>query len=607
MSGINAGLLLGLAGALSGVLMAALALAMSRAPGWTELRSFALVALTAAAYCVFGLHHVVPLDDREVLLGERLTLASSFVYGLVWIRYFAIVARRPLKRWERATMVTGVVLVLLALVPDVMIVPPIRSVTVDWFGVTYAMASTTLLAIVGVAFTVATTLMAAFGTGRRWSEGWHARLPIVGASALAATGVSDTIGTLEIVPVPQLIEAVTVVVVGAIGASYARRFIDDARRLEALSEGLERVVAERTTELLAAQAAAATNEKLAGLGRIAAGVAHEINNPTAVIQHNVDHLRMQLAERGLLSPELADRLDRSRDATRRIADIVRQLLKTSRGHAPAGTSTTVFEVVPVVERALSATSISAPELRVEVRVAHRLCAKGEPDSLEQVLINLFLNAAHAIIDHGPGIPESIRGRLFEPFSTTKAIGEGTGLGLAVSRSLMTRQGGSLEVTRTSSDGTEIALSLPAAKSSELPATVAATAAVEAAPPAISEPTIHVLVIEDNEDLREVLTMQLERFFRITTAASVDQALAIVRTHRCDVVLCDVMMPSGGAEAWLAQCSQIDPQLDQRTILVTGGPTTAAAAALLESRADKVLLKPVEMSVLRPLIERTARG
>jgi DNA-binding NtrC family response regulator len=105
----------------------------------------------------------------------------------------------------------------------------------------------------------------------------------------------------------------------------------------------------------------------------------------------------------------------------------------------------------------------------------------------------------------------------------------------------------------------------------------------------------------------VLTLHLDRFFQITPVESVEQALAIVRTRRCDVVLCDVMMPSGGAEVWLSRCSQIDPRLDERTILLTGGPTTAAARELLQKRADKVMFKPVEVSVLRPLIERVARA
>ena len=115
----------------------------------------------------------------------------------------------------------------------------------------------------------------------------------------------------------------------------------------------------------------------------------------------------------------------------------------------------------------------------------------------------------------------------------------------------------------------------------------------------------MLVIEDDEDLREVLTLHLDRFFHVTQAASVEQALAFVRTGRCDVVVCDLMMPSGGAEVWLQHCVQIDPRLDECTILLTGGATNASAASLIRSREDKVLFKPINISELRPLIERLA--
>jgi len=72
------------------------------------------------------------------------------------------------------------------------------------------------------------------------------------------------------------------------------------------------------------------------------------------------------------------------------------------------------------------------------------------------------------------------------------------------------------------------------------------------------------------------------------------------------VLCDLMMPRGGAESWLARCGDLDPRLDERTILLTAGPTTHAATELVEVRREKVLFKPVDMAALRPMIERIGR-
>jgi len=620
MTEINSGLVLGLAGALSGVLMAALAFAMSRAPGWRELRSFALVASVAAAYCLFALVHVLHLSERALLLGERLTMAASFGYGLAWIRHLAISAGRPLGRVARGAMVVGAVMIVLALIPGVLVVPPIRTIPVEWFGVTYTMATGTTLGVLCVAFIVIATIAAAFGGGRRWRHGWHARLPMIGATALALTGVIDTLGSMQIIHMPQLIEAVTVAVVGVIGVSYARRFVADARRLEALSTKLEHEVASRTNELVTAQAVVAQHEKLAGLGRIAAGVAHEINNPTAVIQLNLDRMRTLVSERDALTPELAARFDRSRAATQQIADIVRQLLETGRPLLADTTSSTVFSLGPVVEKAIVAASATEPDLHVTVSVTESLYARGEPRFVEQVLINLLVNAAHAtkdvppgarvriegarlgervrlsVTDSGPGIPATIRDRLFEPFTTTKPVGQGTGLGLAVSRGLMTRQGGALYVARSTNEGTEMVLELPAADATDEATTLAPEL------PA-GKTALRVLVIDDNDDLREVLILQLDRFFHVDEAATVEAALAMLANDSYDVVLCDLMMPSGGAETFLSRCAAIDPRLADRTILLTGGPTTDEASALVEARHGKVLFKPVEVAELRAMIER----
>ncbi|NVB80288.1 MAG: response regulator [Kofleriaceae bacterium] len=614
-----------LAGTLSGLMMAVLALAISRAPGWRELRSFALVAMAASAYCFFDIVHVIPVPHRALQLGEGLAVSSCFIYGMAWIRHLAISEGRELRRFERGALGVGAVLVILAFIPDVLIVLPIREVPVAWFGVTYMMGTATPLAIGCVVFILASLLLAAFGGGRRWRDGWHSRLPMLGAIALVMSGVNDTLAFMQIIVMPQLTEATSVVVVGAIGVSYAHRFIDDARRLEALSTKLEYEIVSRTGQMLEAQATAAEHERLAGLGRIAAGVAHEINNPTMVIQQNLDRMRALVADLDAFSPELDDRFERAHAATKRIAEIVRQLLETGR-QPPADSES--FAIAPVVEKAIRAARATAPDLHVSVSIADSLCARGTARFLEQVLINVLVNAAHAardalgggrvriegtrtgdcarlsVTDNGSGIPTTIRDRLFEPFATTKPVGQGTGLGLAVSRSLMTRQGGQLFVGKTTAEGTEMVLELAAADAETVPPRPPTPV------PAPSEVKrdLRVLVIDDNEDLREVLVLQLDRFFHVDEAPTVDHALAMAAARApYDVVLCDLMMPAGGAEEWLARCPSIDPRLADRTILVTGGPTNAAALALIQMRHEKVLYKPVDMEDLRPMIERVSRN
>lgn len=611
------------------MLMATLALTISRAPGWRELRSFALVAITAAAYCFFDLVHVVPVSPSTISIGEGFALASTFFYGLAWIRHLAIVDRRPLRRIERGAIVVGTGMAVLAVIPGVLIGPPHRSVHVEWFGVTYTTATATPLGMVCIALMLLGVFVAAFGGGRRWRDGWHARIPMLGAVALALAGVSDTLSYERIIAMPAMVEAVTIVVVGVMGAAYARRFIADAGRLEALSTKLEQEVAARTDELLKAQSVAAHHERLAGLGRIAAGVAHEINNPTMVIQQSLDRIRTLVADQAVVTPELETRLERSRAATQHIADIARQLLESGRRPPADNANTTAFSVAAVVAKAVTAASVIAPALSIKVSVAETLAARGAPRLLEQVLLNLLINAAHAtkdaaggsrahivaerrdgqirvtVTDNGPGIAEEVRDRLFEPFSTTKPVGQGTGLGLAVSRSLMSQQGGDVFVANSSSKGTAMALELPAADAIDAPVTPDPDLPQPAAPNGRSD--LRVLIIDDNEDIRELLSLHLDRYFQVDAAPTVEHALSLAaKGPPYDAVLCDLMMPRGGAETWLKRCRAVDPRLDERTILLTAGPTTSAATELVEVRREKVLFKPVDMADLRPMIERIAR-
>ncbi|MBS2029749.1 MAG: response regulator [Deltaproteobacteria bacterium] len=624
MTEINPGILIGAAGTLSGLLMAGLALAISRAPGWRELRAFSFVATAAAAYSFFNLSNVVTLSERDVLVGERLALASSLLYGLGWIRLFAISERRLLRTIENAAVFAIAVMAFLAVLPGTLVVGPLQQVRVEWIGVTYTHAEATPLGLFCLAFLFVAILGTAFGGGRRWRDGWHARLPMIGATVLVLTGICDTLTFTHVIAIPQMTEAMTVLVVGGIGMSYARRFVEDAGRLDALSKNLEQEVASRTRQLLEAQARADQHERLAGLGRIAAGVAHEINNPAMVILQNLEQLELQLEE--AKAPATRERIERVRAATQHISAIVSQLLEVGRPPSSTTTPATAFAVAPVVSQAIAAASVSTAGIQVEVSVDGSLYARGDPRLLQQVIVNLLVNAAHAlkerpapggvlihavragervqltVADDGPGISPAVRDRLFEPFATTKPVGEGTGLGLAVSRGLMVRQGGTLFVGRSDHEGTEMVLELPAAE-------LASSPSATAPPTPASVPSakrLRVLVIEDNDDLREVMTLALAPSFQVDAAASVDQALEVAAKSLHDVVLCDLMMPEGGAESWLARCTSIDPRLDPRTIVMTGGPTTPPAAALVEARRPNVLYKPAELAELQALIERVSR-
>ncbi len=234
---------------------------------------------------------------------------------------------------------------------------------------------------------------------------------------------------------------------------------------------LARQFNDMTTSLQADQAMLLQSERLAGVGRLAAGVAHEINNPLTVILGYVRLLRRDA--RGRLATDLAA----VEEEAIRCQEIVEGLLDLSRPLASLGEPVELREVVEAVtSRLRDAGRLSG----VAVRIDGRGTVSGNAERLRQVALNLIKNAAEAagprgevsveidsqgdavvmrIIDSGPGLTDEQRRRLFEPFFTTKAAG--TGLGLAVSRAIAHAHGGEIEAANASPRGALFTLRLPA--------------------------------------------------------------------------------------------------------------------------------------------------
>jgi two-component system NtrC family sensor kinase len=228
---------------------------------------------------------------------------------------------------------------------------------------------------------------------------------------------------------------------------------------------LEKKVEERTAELMAMQTQMAQSEKLASMGRLAAGVAHEINNPLGGI--------MAFSMTALEECEPGDPLRESMDTivkqTLRCREIVKGLLDFSR---QSETEVARMEVNPVVENTLALLEKQA--IFHNIKIIRRLDENLppvfiDPHQMQQVLINILLNAADAmeengrltvetttdkereevlirICDTGKGIEEKDLALIFEPFYTTKKVGEGTGLGLAIAHGVVSRAGGRMEVS-----------------------------------------------------------------------------------------------------------------------------------------------------------------
>jgi signal transduction histidine kinase len=254
------------------------------------------------------------------------------------------------------------------------------------------------------------------------------------------------------------------------------------RRLLGLNRKLEDKVRQRTTELeekslqlIRAQEELLRNEKLAAIGSLAAGVAHEINNPTAIIRGNVELLQMELG-RGAPGREEADEIMKQ---TERVSLITQNLLSFAREQMIHPQQ---VQLNSLLEEILSQLSHQVTMSGVQLRQS--LCAtlpevEGDRERLRQVFTNILLNAVQAmagqgtlslgtlfderevrvtIADSGPGIASAIREKIFNPFFTTKS--NGTGLGLSVSYGIVQAHGGSIDISSAAGQGATFRVRLP---------------------------------------------------------------------------------------------------------------------------------------------------
>ncbi len=401
----------------------------------------------------------------------------------------------------------------------------------------------------------------------RLARAWRLRVPGHRCSSWPSrpccSWANDALVVARVYPGPYLVDLGFLLPLAAVGYSLTSRFVGDARSLALLRAELERQVSERSAELGRAQDALHRAEKLAALGQFAAGVAHEVNNPSAVVSANLQYLSEAEAE--ALSHSGREAIRESLQSVQRITSIVRQLLDAGR-LAASSEPTLGVELRPLGDSALTTARV-----RMGKRVAlanllpEGIHVSGQESVLVQVLVNLVVNAAQAIPEHrsdgrvvlraeatddriqvvvednGPGIEPEVLRRVFEPFFTTKPFGSGTGLGLAVSRGLVTGLGGDLRLESRPGVGTRALVDLVRADAPPPERVVPAAASSLGPKP-------RLLLVDDEPAVLSSVRRLLEQHYRVEIAAGVDDGLGLLESGPgYDVVLCDVMMPSGGGE------------------------------------------------------------
>lgn len=369
------------------------------------------------------------------------------------------------------------------------------------------------------------------------------------------------------------------------------------------------------------------SDRLASLGTLAAGVAHEINNPLTFVAANIDYVRQELEHGRRVSgpPEvtttLVEALVEANFGADRIAAIVADLRMFTRADASPG-PTRIDNVLrwcmAVAGRELR------PRARLEARLAETPPVTGDETRLGQVFLNLLVNAAHAIApgnptanlvevssrvdtdgsvvvsvrDTGVGMSPELARRVFEPFFTTKLFGKGTGLGLSISRSIVEGLGGELTVESTPGAGSTFHVRLRPCAS---PPPTSPAATVAGTSPG------RVLVVDDEPFVVASLRRALSQH-HVTTASSAAEARRLLADGaRFDVVLCDLMMPNGNGMELEAELAAIDPEQAERMLFLTGGAFTDEAAAFVAARAERVVHKPFDISALRAMVSRAVKA
>lgn len=372
------------------------------------------------------------------------------------------------------------------------------------------------------------------------------------------------------------------------------------------------------TERKALQSKLLVADRMASLGTLAAGVAHEINNPLTYVFTNVQ-VATELARQGASGEQIVECLRDAAAGCQRVQGIVEDLRKLSRD---SETERVPVDVVSIVEGCVH---IANNEIRHRARVDLRLSpvppVLANDGRLAQVLLNLIINAAQAmpsgqadrmtltiatfrdtagrvvieVRDTGCGIPPEVRERVFDPFFTTKGPGQGTGLGLSICHSIVSGLGGNIEVESTVGVGSTFRVRLPA--TSEKPVS---SPGFEIAPPSVAEAA--VLVIDDEPSVRRAIARALRGNTLILTA-SADEALELCSAARFDVIFCDVMMPGKSGIDFFQELSERDPVLASRVVFITGGAYTDAARTFLASVPNPTVPKPFDVSVLRETLQR----
>jgi len=382
-------------------------------------------------------------------------------------------------------------------------------------------------------------------------------------------------------------------------------------------------VAEDITDRVRLEKQLLRAQRLESLGTLAGGIAHDLNNLLLPILMGVTLLKR--FDPNEASRKAIENIERS---VRRGSELVKQVLLFARGGETSREVVRLPEIIREIEAIINSTF--PKDIRIEVSIAPGLHpVTGDPTQLSQVLLNLCVNARDAmprggqiiisatnadssgldallqkggpyvvleVADTGEGMPKEIIDRIFDPFYTTKEIGQGTGLGLSTAQGIITSHGGFLSVSSKLGEGSTFTIHLPAHPAEPAPVTVADDAA-----PRHGNGEL-ILVVDDDASVASITKQTLEVFgYEVITAQDGAQAIGIFSHRQADIalVLTDMAMPVLDGSALIAALKRMTP--DVRIVVTTGNPSAASLAKIAKTGVTHILTKPYTAEELLSMV------